>query len=704
MGVHIIEYEENEPGYPYWGNDGFGMYIVATANSRKILDYGAANANYDWHEDLSYTLYLGDNQGDWINIDGFKTRFYGGVGSGEYEYIWVSSNGVIFFNYSCTDPYYLSCIPSPLAPHSFAAPFWRDLKPNQGGSITYGTAYHQPAQSNCLVISWNNVPDKNGNAQTFQVVLERARRMTAPGSECYQQSRIWFQYKSITLDDDTTVGIEDQEGFNGEPFSSAYLSNGKAIVFDQVSNYAIIGSLKINLAEIDSFASVEICEDFDSMRGENVKLESDAQLDANARFWFAVAGGAVLLVPSYGGLILSTILWLPQMGEALAGLLKQAELEIVEQQPTSYAKALGLAPDYQLKPVDALFGIQAYWVFTDPNNRNHWLHINAELSYDEYSYYGTYIGSKTIYAYLELEANLDGGSPPVPGGCPWVSAWNGTQYVFDNNLIPAAEHSNGTDIIDYYSLQQPVARDEGKYSLLISDTDKHSFLDRVQLLAVDHKSDVNVAVSPYGEILTYRSPASPVTAVSQDGEDLTSILGAVDGQYFEGSKGDYVTLDFGDLDTSNGAKLVLRTDPPCEPNPCKESIHVQVSNATGYWSDVASFIPRIYWSTDIIDLSSYFPDANGDLKVRLYLTANHKIDYAALDTTAQAKIEEQYANLATANHSRLGDIKELFKNSDNLRVELLPGEHITLQFTAPQLQEEKRDFIIILEGHYFTIS
>ena len=92
------------------------------------------------------------------------------------------------------------------------------------------------------------------------------------------------------------------------------------------------------------------------------------------------------------------------------------------------------------------------------------------------------------------------------------------------------------------------------------------------------------------------------------------------------------------------------------------------------------------------------------MKVRLYFTAHHKIDYVGLDTTAQARFEQQYANLATANHSRLGDVKELLKNSDNLRVELLPGEHVTLQFTAPHLKEQKRDFIIILEGYYFTIS
>jgi len=295
----------------------------------------------------------------------------------------------------------------------------------------------------------------------------------------------------------------------------------------------------------------------------------------------------------------------------------------------------------------------------------------------------------------------EGGGPGT--GCPWVSVWNGTNYVFDNNLIPAAEHSNGTDVIDYYNLQQPVARYEGKYSLLILDTDKHSFLDHVQLLAVDHKNDVNIGVSPYGKILTYKSPASPVTALSQDGEDLTSALSSAGGGFFEGYPGDYVLLEFGSLDVSKGAKLVARAD-WCDFWSCKESVHVQVLNATGEWANVASFIPRAYWSTEIIDLSDYLADANGDIKARLYFTAHHSIDYVGLDTSKQGKFETCYANLATANHSRLGDVKEPLARSDDQRVELLPSESITLGFTLPQNTEEKRDFIIVVEGHYFIIA
>lgn len=129
------------------------------------------------------------------------------------------------------------------------------------------------------------------------------------------------------------------------------------------------------------------------------------------------------------------------------------------------------------------------------------------------------------------------------------------------------------------------------------------------------------------------------------------------------------------------------------------SIHIL--NASGGWIDVASVIPRMYWSTDIVDLSDYLPDGNGEVKLKLYFTATHKIDYVGMDTTKQGEFQPSYAILVTAIHNQAGDVKELLEDSDNLRAELLPGDYVTLQFTALQLQEEKRDFIIILEGHYF---
>jgi len=60
------------------------------------------------------------------------------------------------------------------------------------------------------------------------------------------------------------------------------------------------------------------------------------------------------------------------------------------------------------------------------------------------------------------------------GSCPYVSTWNGTQYVLDNNILPASETSNGVDVKDYFRLEQSlVPTYKGKlfsyYSLQISE-------------------------------------------------------------------------------------------------------------------------------------------------------------------------------------------------------------------------------------------
>ena len=287
------------------------------------------------------------------------------------------------------------------------------------------------------------------------------------------------------------------------------------------------------------------------------------------------------------------------------------------------------------------------------------------------------------------------------GGCPYVSVWNGTDYILDNNLIPTAENSDA-DVVDNYLLQQPLVKQNGKYSLLIWDLDKHSYLDRVQLLAVDHDEGTNIALTPKGEILTYKKPLPPVTAVSSNGTNVLSSLTAVDGISFEGYAGDYVILDFGNASIRKGAKLVLRSD-ECLPK-CATSVHIQVKNSTGGWTEVEGFIPRSYMSTDIIDLSGYLPDADGILKVRVHFTSYHKIDYIGLDTTNQKEFETHEATMISATHSNMTDVNVVLQNSDNLHVELWPGESVIVNFNLPDTTWEKRDYIIILEGHYYIIN
>jgi hypothetical protein len=295
---------------------------------------------------------------------------------------------------------------------------------------------------------------------------------------------------------------------------------------------------------------------------------------------------------------------------------------------------------------------------------------------------------------------------PSDGGCPYIAAWNGTGYKVDNNILPDSEMSAGHDVKDYYKIQQQLvptltSKIFSLYSLKIQEWEhEHDYIDQVRLLAVDHPDDVNVAVSPTGEILTYKHPASPISATSNDGTDVLQLLKTADGNYYQGYDGSYITVTFAAADVSSGAKLVIfDSDMFYKDSP----IYIQVLNANDQWNTVAVFHTRINWVTDVINMTGYLPDAQGNLKVRLCFVSKDEIDYIGLDTTPQANIQVHEAKLLNALSSSGGDVTYLLKADDEKYAELVPGQQIRLTFQLPTNRNGQRTFIFYAEGHYETI-
>lgn len=291
-------------------------------------------------------------------------------------------------------------------------------------------------------------------------------------------------------------------------------------------------------------------------------------------------------------------------------------------------------------------------------------------------------------------------------GSPYVYVWNGTGFSLDNNLLPASARGyTGTDLTDWYLLQKPLVKDRwGHYNLMVRELESdHSFFDQTRLWAVDHLRDVNVAVTPSGRVLTYQNPVPPVTAVDEAGKDATHLLSSQDGIFYESSIGSYLVLDFGYADVTAGAKLVLRADPSCSPA-CKMSILVQTLDSSGAWQTVDVVIPRVFWSIDIVDLSGYLPDPNGELKVRLYFTLNHRLDFAGLDTSPNAPIDVYTQPLLLAWSTAYGDLTSKLVTSDDDYGELLPEQALLLVFDSTSETREARSFIIVVEGYYIPLS
>jgi hypothetical protein len=204
------------------------------------------------------------------------------------------------------------------------------------------------------------------------------------------------------------------------------------------------------------------------------------------------------------------------------------------------------------------------------------------------------------------------------GGSPHLSTFDGTTWLLDNNLMPAAEHSNGLDVTDYYRVQEPLREVQRRYLLKISEFENaRNFIDQVRLVTVDHSAGYDVAVSPSGKILTYSNPIPAQTAQTANGTDVTFLLSQVDEIYYKQFLHDSLTLNFSQITIGQNAKVVIRSDPSGCPTACQKSwfdIFLLASNGT--WLDVADVFPRKYWSSDILDLTAYLPLTNGKIIVR----------------------------------------------------------------------------------------
>lgn len=302
---------------------------------------------------------------------------------------------------------------------------------------------------------------------------------------------------------------------------------------------------------------------------------------------------------------------------------------------------------------------------------------------------------------------------PGGGGCPYVSTWNGQDYVRDNNLLPTSSKSNGTDVQDYYKLEHPLVPSYNGtffslYQLLISEFEsEHSYIDQVNLLAVDHSTDCSIAVTPEGRIVTYRQPSPPISCVDNNGTDGLSQVCSANGNvsdpstYFYGESGDWLLLNFGRVDTGY-AKLILRDDMKCQYEWC--CIEVQILN-NSQWQTVSVVAPREYWATEAVDLSPYVA-VGQELTVRLYWTLPHRLDYVGLDTSPPESFDTHQALLISAMHSEIGNVLWKLLRNDGIYAELVPGQQIRLTFLMPnnQNQHERRTFIFYTEGHYTVIT
>lgn len=197
----------------YGGSDNFGYIWLSSQNG--LIPFEFENISTFGN---SLGIY-GSSIWSSVNLP-WSFPFY----QNSYSYVLVSANGYVTFgndgNYTPT------AIPSPNPPNNFIAPFWKDLKIENGVSEIFT---HFDSTDNKFIIQWNKALSSLSETNTFQVIL-------SPNGE------INFNYANIDENlTGVTAGIEDSNGTDGletsflgslvqDNFSMKFLKDVKPVI------------------------------------------------------------------------------------------------------------------------------------------------------------------------------------------------------------------------------------------------------------------------------------------------------------------------------------------------------------------------------------------------------------------------------------------------------------------------------------------
>ncbi len=110
--------------------------------------------------------------------------------------------------------------------------------------------------------------------------------------------------------------------------------------------------------------------------------------------------------------------------------------------------------------------------------------------------------SQTYDFYISDGGGGGGEAPPGGPQCPFLFPFTSDGYAEDNNIL-AGSFLFQRDTVGFYKLQKELLPQDGYYYLMIGeDNDFISYLNYIQLLTIDYPSDLRVAITPEGEIIS----------------------------------------------------------------------------------------------------------------------------------------------------------------------------------------------------------
>jgi hypothetical protein len=286
----------------------------------------------------------------------------------------------------------------------------------------------------------------------------------------------------------------------------------------------------------------------------------------------------------------------------------------------------------------------------------------------------------------------------TPHGCPFVYTWNGDTWVEDNNILPQSQDPDllGQDVTDYYQLYSKPILEDDKYYLAVGEFEQEkSYLDQLKLLVVDHPQETFITVDDDGEIIQFAKPAYFANA-QLDSIDVYKQLLGIDSIKAEVSANDTLKLSFEDVSVGTEKWLLLigQAKPIVKERISGSILQSGKENTTTFSSFRLRKNPTYQWVL--------VPDGNSSsLQVDIGFLGDAEIDYTELSHKLELPFTVYTPQLLYAEHSAFGDVTSLLGQTDEQYVLLNTDEMITLEYSAPPINEGmERTFIFVSRGRY----
>jgi hypothetical protein len=328
--------------------------------------------------------------------------------------------------------------------------------------------------------------------------------------------------------------------------------------------------------------------------------------------------------------------------------------------------------------------------------------------------------------------------------CPQVYIENNGTYNFTSGLYSGAVYST-LERTDYLPLTA-IPSDAKDISFKIANAkNEEQFINKVELLQVNHAAETNVLADRHGNIYSYEKTFAPTAALTDGNKDIKQVLTQTDKQYYSfdnnANKEGFsdIRLIFNKPKDAANAKLIIHArntywggllhkefinlfgddfekwrakQEAANPKDLEKwqtdqalplMVYIKQNNE---WKFVDYF--QLIGNTASRDMIMQFDTKNisGD-KIELKLETAYRfwdLDFAAIDYSNNQNFTTTVIEPAEAKKTDNTNEKQTLLNSDKEYVHLVNDESISFKYQIPSSQTATATYFIVSGGYYHSLE